>query len=100
MCIRDRIHAARLNPRGLDWQRFLVAEADGRIVGIRQVKQHAGGTREVGSGYVLPDYRRQGISKALMDTLLSREAGTLYTLVDAKWIPYYEQFGFQRVEVA
>jgi N-acetylglutamate synthase-like GNAT family acetyltransferase len=98
--IEALIRAARLNPRSLDWQRFLVAEQDGRVVGIRQVKEHSGGTREVGSGYVLAEARRQGISKALMEAVLARESGTLYTLVDAKWVPYYEQFGFVRVDPA
>jgi N-acetylglutamate synthase-like GNAT family acetyltransferase len=93
------IRAARLNPRNLQWVNFLVAETQGMIVGIRQVKTHAAGSREVASGYVLPAYRRQGISRRLMEEILRREAGVLYLLCDHEWTAYYRQFGFQVVEV-
>lgn len=93
------IHQAKINPRNIHWQNFLVAEEGNKIVGIRQVKTHPQGTREVASGFVLPEYRRQGISARLMNELLARETGPLYTLVNQKRAPYYEQFGFRRVEV-
>jgi N-acetylglutamate synthase-like GNAT family acetyltransferase len=92
------IHQAKINPRNLHWQNFLVAEENRQVVGIRQVKIHARGTREVASGFVLPEYRRQGISKQLMNELLARETGPLYTMVNEKRAPYYEQFGFHRTE--
>jgi len=43
------IRQAKINPRNLHWEHFLVAEEDGKVVGIRQVKLHAQGTREVAS---------------------------------------------------
>jgi N-acetylglutamate synthase-like GNAT family acetyltransferase len=92
------IRQAKLNPRNLHWERFLVAEKDGQIIGIRQVKVHAQGTREIASGFVLPEYRRQGISARLLDELLAREAGTLYTMVSEKREAYYEPFGFRQVD--
>ena len=91
------IQQAKINPRNLHWQNFLVAEEMGKIIGIRQVKVHKGGTREVASGFVLPEYRRQGISAQLMNELLRRETGPLYTMVDQPWSPYYETFGFRQV---
>ena len=94
------IRQAKLNPRNLHWEHFLVAEEDGRAIGIRQVKVYEGGTREVASGFVLPEYRRQGISARLMNELLARETGPQYTMVNEKRAPYYEQFGFRRVDVA
>ena len=97
--IVSMIREANLNPRNLHWQNFLVAEQDGKVVGIRQVKVYSQGTREVASGFVLPEYRRQGISAQLMNALLARETGPLYTMVNEKRSPYYEQFGFRRVEV-
>lgn len=92
------IREAKLNPRGLYWQNFLVAEDEGRIVGIRQMKRHKGGTLEAASGYVIPEYRRRGISAQLMEALLAKESGPVYTMIRARWAPYYEQFGFRRVE--
>ena len=92
------IRQAKLNPRNLHWEHFLVAEEGGKVVGIRQVKVHGQGTREVASGFVLPEYRNQGISARLMKELLAREEGNLYSMVDQKWLPYYEQFGFRQVD--
>jgi N-acetylglutamate synthase-like GNAT family acetyltransferase len=93
------IQQAKINPRNLHWQHFLVAEENGQAVGIRQVKVHAQGTREVGSGFVLPEYRRQGISARLMNEILSRENGTLYLMCRDRRAPYYEQFGFRQADV-
>ena len=92
------VHQAKINPRNLYWQNFLIAEEDGQVVGVRQVRVHAGGTREVGSGVVLPEYRHQGISARLMNEILVRETGPLYTMINEKWTPYYEKFGFRRVD--
>jgi N-acetylglutamate synthase-like GNAT family acetyltransferase len=93
------IRQAKLNPRNLHWENFLVGEINGQIIGIRQVKVHAQGTREVASGFVLPEYRRQGVSACLMNELLRRETGSLYTMVNEKRASYYERFGFRRIAV-
>jgi len=94
------VRQAKINPRNLHWQNFLVAGQNGNVVGIRQVKVYEEGTREVASGFVLPEYRRQGISAQLMNALLACETGPLYTMVNEKRAPYYEQFGFRRVDVS
>lgn len=96
--IVEYIKQARINRRNLHWERFLVAEESGQIIGIRQVKVHAKGTREVASGFVLPEYRRQGISARLMNEILNREQGTLYLMCRDRRAPYYEQFGFRQVD--
>lgn len=92
------IRQARLNQRNLYWSNFLVAEVAGEVVGVRQLKRHPQGTREIASGFVLPAYRRQGISARLMNEILSRESGPLYLMCDQKWTGYYEGFGFRKVE--
>jgi N-acetylglutamate synthase-like GNAT family acetyltransferase len=71
------VRAARINPRNLHWQRFMVAEVDRQIVGVHQVKIHKNGTREVASGVVLPAHRRKGVSAQLMQALLAGEPGVL-----------------------
>ena len=43
--IRDLIHTAELNPRDLDWRRFLVADDGGAVVACAQVRVHGRGTR-------------------------------------------------------
>ena len=92
------IHQAKINPRNLRWERFLVAEENEEVIGIKQVKVHKHGTREVASGFVLPEYRRQGIIAKLMNEILSREKGTLYLMCRDKRASYYEQFGFRKVD--
>lgn len=91
------IRQARLNPRHLHWANFLIAEVDGQIAGLHQVKPHRQGAREVASGLVLPEYRRLGISTRLMQEILAREKGQLYLMCDRQWAAYYEQFGFEGV---
>lgn len=93
------IRQAKLNPRNLHWERFLIAEENGQIIGIRQVKVYPQGTREVASGFVLPEHRRRGVSARLLEELLARENGPLYTMVSEKRTSYYERFGFRRVDV-
>jgi N-acetylglutamate synthase-like GNAT family acetyltransferase len=96
--IKAMVRAARLIPTNLHWSRFLVAEEGGRIVGMRQIKVHKRGTREVASGMVLLEYRRRGLSARLMHALLDHEHGPLYLRCKDKWEPYYKRFGFRRVE--
>ena len=98
--IMSLIRQARINPRNLHWEHFLIAEEAGQIVGIRQVKVHAQGTREVASGFVLPEYQHRGISALLMNEILSREKGTLYLMCAKRWKKYYEQFGFRDAKLA
>jgi N-acetylglutamate synthase-like GNAT family acetyltransferase len=94
------IRQAKINPRNLNWERFLIAEEENQIVGIRQVKVHKQGTREVASGFVLPGYQHRGISALLMNEILYRENGTLYLMCAKRWKKYYEQFGFRDLKLA
>jgi N-acetylglutamate synthase-like GNAT family acetyltransferase len=96
--IRVMVYRACLNPFGINWERFVVAEADGRVIGVRQVRILRDGTREIASGVVLPAFRRLGVGTRLMESLLERERGPLYLMCDGKWEHYYRQFGFQVVE--
>ncbi len=48
--VRALIRRVRINPTGLDWRRFLVAEGpEGMIIACGQVKPHGDGTRELSS---------------------------------------------------
>jgi len=58
---------------------------NGKIVDIRQVKVYSQGTREIASGFVLPEYEHQGISAQLMNVILARENGPLYLMCRNKW---------------
>ena len=93
------IHQARISPRNLNWEHFLIADEDHQIVGLRQVKIHKAGTREIASGYILPEYQHRGLSAQLMQEILARESGPLYLMCNKKWKAYYAGFGFQDVKL-
>ena len=66
---------ARLNPRGLDWRRFVIAEAGGAPIGVAQVRRHPDGNRELASLVVLPKHRDRGVAGRIIDALLRDEPG-------------------------
>jgi len=97
--IRRIVRAARINPSGLEWQRFIVAEEGGAIVGVGQVKPHRDGTRELASIAVVPDHQGRGIGSEIVKALVAREHGeVLHLTCRARLQGYYERFGFQRLE--
>ena len=96
--IRRIVRAANINPTGLDWPRFIVAEDGGAIVGVGQVKPHRDGTRELASVAVIPTRQGQGIGSAIIEELLRREKGTVHLTCRSQLKGYYERFGFKRLE--
>jgi amino-acid N-acetyltransferase len=99
--IRRLIKDANLNRMSLDWLNFVVAEEDGAIVGVAQVKAHGDGSRELASIAVVPARQGQGIGRALIERLLAREPGAvLHLTCRRELVGYYERFGFRRLERA
>ena len=94
--IKRMVRGAGLDPTWLRWENFLVAEKNGYVVGIGQVKPYRGG-RELGSLVVLKAYRRQGIGAAIIRALIEREPGALFLLCRDRLESYYARFGFRRV---
>lgn len=94
--IRSMIRAERLDPMNVHWENFLVAEANGRIIGIGQIKPYPG-ARELGSLAVAVDQRQTGVGGAIIKALIAREAGPLYLFCLAFREPYYGKFGFRSV---
>jgi N-acetylglutamate synthase-like GNAT family acetyltransferase len=91
------VRTARINPRDLDWRRFLVAEEDGRIVGVGQIKPHHDGSRELASLAVIPERQKQGVGAAIVRALLAGENGALHLMCLDQLEPYYARFGFRRL---
>lgn len=89
------IRRAGINPMGLKWPRFLVAEEDGRPVGIGQVKVHRDGSHELASLAVVPERQGAGIGSALVRELIARHGdGPLHLTCRREMRGYYERFGF------
>lgn len=93
--IRFIVWRARINPNDLVWQRFLVAEAAGRIVGVGQVKPHEDSSRELASIAVIPAWQARGIGGQIIRALLARETGMVYLACLKPLVPYYERFEFR-----
>ena len=99
--IRRLIKEANLNRMSLNWPHFVVAEQDGAIVGVGQIKAHGDGSRELASLAVVPERQGQGVGSALIEALLAREPGAVLHLTCRRQLQgYYERFGFRRLEPA
>lgn len=96
--IRRIVRAANINPTGLDWPHFIVAEDGGAVVGVGQVKPHRGGMRELASIAVVPARQGEGIGSTIVRELLQRERGMLHLTCRSQLQGYYERFGFRRLE--
>lgn len=94
--IRATIKRAGLDRTGLDWRNFKIAEdAAGAMAGICQVRRYWG-LRELGSLYVRPELRGQGIGGALIRACLAGEEPPVYLECVEDRQSLYEGHGFQR----
>ncbi|NDJ60751.1 MAG: GNAT family N-acetyltransferase [Chloroflexi bacterium] len=85
-----------LDPTSLHWENFLVAEQDGQIVGIGQIKPYPSGP-ELGSLVVLAAYRGQGIAAQIIGALSASAPRPLYLMCLDKLESFYARYGFQRI---
>jgi N-acetylglutamate synthase-like GNAT family acetyltransferase len=98
--IRRLIRAVQINPMGLDWRRFVVAVGpEGRLLGCGQLKPHGDGIMELASLAVEPEYRGQGIARALMDRLVVSGPRPLFLTARSGLQPFYAKWGFQMLEL-
>ena len=96
--IRNLVRTAHLNPTGLDWERFTVAETpSGGVIGCVQIKPHRDGSDELASLVVASDYQGQGIARALAEQITGLYEGTLYLMCRATLGGFYEKFGFRGI---
>ena len=97
--IKDLINLVGINPSGLDWKRFIVAvNDDGQVIACGQIKPHGADMRELASIAVHPDYRGQGLARAVIETLLRENPKPLYLMCMSHNGSMYEKFGFQVVK--
>jgi len=96
--IRTMVRRARLNPANLKWERFVIAERDGRTVGVAQLRRHSDGAIELASLFVEPDARRHGIAAHMVDALLADERAPVITLIDRRFVEHFSQWGFAQVD--
>ena len=97
--IKDLIHLTGIIPTGLDWKRFVVAAAGDRaqVMGIGQIKPHGQDLLELASIAVFPEYRGQGVARAIIEHLLKDSPRPLYLMCESSNGPLYEKFGFYTI---
>ena len=94
--IRAIIHRVGINPLGLNWQHFIVAELEGgTFIGCGQLKPHKDGSLELASLAVEEKYRNLGVARALMERLMAEGTRPLYLMCRPGLRPLYEKFGFR-----
>jgi N-acetylglutamate synthase-like GNAT family acetyltransferase len=98
--ISAMVRGARLNPSGLDWERFVVAERSGHTVGVAQLRRYADGATELASLVVEPAARGHGIAMQLVDALLAGEQEPVYTLIDRRFVEHFTRWGFALIEAS
>jgi amino-acid N-acetyltransferase len=96
--IKQMVSREHLDPTSVKWRHFLVAERDGKIVGIGQVKEYPG-CLELGSLVVLREYRGQGIAGELIRALEARAGRPLYLTCRSRMQHYYAGFGYERIPI-
>ncbi len=94
--IQRMVRGARLDPTQLRWSNFLIAEIDGAVVGIGQVRRHRT-CKELGSLVVTRDYRQRGVASALMAALEAQAGLPLYLMCEASLESFYRRFGYHTI---
>jgi N-acetylglutamate synthase-like GNAT family acetyltransferase len=96
--IKSLIHEVGINPSGLDWRRFTVAETpDGQFIGCGQLKPHSDGTLELASIAVIPSQQGKGVARAVIQKLIAEAPRPLYLTCRSQLGPFYEKFGFRGI---
>jgi N-acetylglutamate synthase-like GNAT family acetyltransferase len=97
--IRRLIRSTKINPTGLKWPRFIIAETpDGKLIACGQLKPHSDGSTEIASVAVQPEYREQGIARAIIKKLMSDAPRPLYLMCRFELGVLYEKFGFYVIQ--
>ena len=94
--IKRLIREGRINPTGLNWQRFLLAVSDsGEVIGCGQIKPHRDGSQELASIAVTEDWRGRGVAGEIIRQLAAQHQGPLYLMCRSELEPMYQKHGFR-----
>jgi ribosomal-protein-alanine N-acetyltransferase len=104
----ERIAAIqKASPEGAQWQpgaylafECTAAEVAGHLAGFLAVRRTAPGEAEILNLAVAPEYRRQGVARALLEEFLNNHRGECFLEVRASnraALALYQSFRFERV---
>lgn len=98
LAIKNLVRTARINPSGLSWPRFVIAQNNfGEVIGCGQIKPHRDGSFELASLVVAENYRGQGIARSLVAHLTANHQGNLYLMCRSSLGEFYKKLGFVSV---
>lgn len=96
--IKALIKEVGINPMGISWRRFVVAEdMSGVFVGCGQVKPHRDDSLELASIAVVPAWRKKGVAGQIIHWLQNEHGRPLWLTCISKLTPFYTRFGFVEV---
>jgi N-acetylglutamate synthase-like GNAT family acetyltransferase len=97
--IRSLIFRVGINPRDLDWRRFVVViDRHGKLVGCGQVKPHSDGSRELASIAVRTKWRRRGLASEVIRRLMTDAGPPLWLVCRSELAGFYRRFDFVSVD--
>jgi amino-acid N-acetyltransferase len=98
LAITQLVHGERLNPNGIGWANFIVAVMGSKVVGAVQMRQHADGSRELGSLVVGRAHRGRGVAGRLINALLACHTGTVHVITRHTNAGHYRRWGFAVIQ--
>jgi len=100
--IRAIIREADINPLGLKWQNFLLAEDAGQVVATGQIKAHSDGSHELASIATRPTHQKRGLASQIVRRLMKHYSQQtrepLYLFCGNHNVSFYERFGFVEIK--
>ena len=94
--IKSMINRAQLDPSNVHWENFLLAENEGEVIGIGQLKPYSDCT-ELGSLVTLRAYRGKGVAASIIKALEAKARFPLYLICRDIMEAYYESFGYKKI---
>lgn len=94
--IHNLIQRGQLDSSHVHWENFLLAEHEGEIIGMGQLKPYHDCT-ELGSLYTLRNYRGQQVAARIIAALEAKASFPLYLICRDKMEKFYEGFGYQTI---
>lgn len=96
--ITQLVRSEALNPHGLEWANFVVATHGDEVVGAVQMRQHAEGSRELGSLVVARKHRGHGIAGRLISALLAHHPAPVHVITRRANATHYRRWGFHVID--
>jgi len=90
-----------LDPTDLHWSHFVLAEIDGKIVSLGQIRPSKSAP-ELGSIATLPDHRGKGYAAMIIRRLLDdwEQPGPVYLECEYHNVTYYQKLGFVEIPLS